>query len=59
MTHNNISKTELTEMICSLLAQYGVTLEAFLASALDDLDIPEVRELWLLYHDVLVEPLAA
>lgn len=59
MTHTKLSRDQIVELIKKDLFRFGISLEVFLASDLDDFQEADLRELWLLYHDVLVEKLSA
>jgi hypothetical protein len=59
MTHSTITTEQVIDLIEAILVRNGLTFREFLDSNLDDYEEADLRELWLLYHDLLVEKTAA
>ena len=54
MPVETITAEELRRDVTDVLARYGMTLDAFVAADLDDLDDDELRDLWLMTRTALL-----
>lgn len=53
MTTAPVSLDELRQLVDRAVAPYGLTVESFLETDIDDLPTVELRDLWLMVKDVL------
>jgi len=55
MTVTQVTVEDLRKLVESVLSQYKLSFEDFVKSDLDDLTDAELRDLWLMYHDVFAK----
>jgi len=55
MTVIQVSKDDLQKRVEAVLSEYGLSFPDFVKSELEDFTQAELRDLWLMYHDVFVK----
>jgi hypothetical protein len=59
MTTTRLTIDELKSSLTDSLSLQGISYTEFEESSLDDFSDPDLRDLWILYHDLLVDIQAA
>lgn len=52
MTVESLSKSDAKAFVLAVLSEYAVSFQEFLDSDLDDFEQAQLRDLWLMFHDL-------
>jgi len=54
VTTEPITEKQLRDEVAAVVERYGLTVDSFLATDLDELEDDELRDLWLMVNGALV-----
>lgn len=48
-----LTREDIRRDVASVVSRYGMTVDEFAAADLDDLEVAELRDLWLMFADAI------